>query len=208
MDETLIRGDVNELQCILDFQKRGYYCSIPFSGSCRYDVIVDINSHLFRIQCKSSADHVDEDGTIRMGATRQTTNTQRTIVYTYSEDEIDYFYTSWEKYSFLIPVNEVCKNKWLRVRYPKQGLQETMNIASDYLLDNVLESIIQNEPIKKYFHNRFISIDNNGNEKLWEGQEFYSTFTERQIRYIKEKILKGGTAYDYKWRYKEFPELK
>ena len=50
MDNTLIRGDVNELQCILDFQKRGYYCSIPFSGSCRYDLIVDINDKLYKIQ--------------------------------------------------------------------------------------------------------------------------------------------------------------
>lgn len=49
MDSTLIRGDVNELQCILDFQKRGYYCSIPFSGSCRYDVIADIDGKLCRI---------------------------------------------------------------------------------------------------------------------------------------------------------------
>ena len=77
MDETLIRGDVNELQCILDFQKRGYYCSIPFSGSCRYDVVVDINNHLYRIQCKSAAYH-SEDGTLRISTTRSTTNTQKT----------------------------------------------------------------------------------------------------------------------------------
>ena len=38
VDNNLIRGDINELQCILDFQKRGYYCSIPFSKSCRYDL--------------------------------------------------------------------------------------------------------------------------------------------------------------------------
>lgn len=101
MDETLVRGDVVELQCILDFQKRGYYCSIPFSGSCRYDVVVDINGKLLRIQCKSSTYHED---TLHMSCCRQTTNTQTTIRYKYTSDEIDFFYTTWNGYGFLIPV--------------------------------------------------------------------------------------------------------
>lgn len=205
MDEALIRGDVNELQCILEFQKRGYYCSIPFSGSCRYDVVVDINNHLYRIQCKSSSYH-NEDGTLRMSATRQTTNTKETIRYKYSKNEIDYFYTSWKNYSFLIPVEEVSTYKYLRVKKPLSGIQETMSIASDYLIDNVLESIVSNTPIKKYKDNRFISI-NNGVEKLWTKEELNSQYTEGQIRYIKESIMKDGMAYKLKWRYKEFPTL-
>ena len=143
MDNTLIRGDVNELQCILDFQKRGYYCSIPFSGSCRYDVIADIDGKLCRIQCKSST-YNREEGTLKFSATRQTTNTKQTIRYTYSEEEIDYFYTSWENYGFLIPVSEVSTSKYLRVASPKQGIQETMSIAADYLIDNVIIAIKNN----------------------------------------------------------------
>ena len=106
MDNTLIRGDINELQCILDFQKRGYYCSIPFSGSCRYDLIVDINDKLYKIQCKASS-YSEDEGVLKMSATRSTTNTQKTTRYTYSEKEVDYFYTSWKEYGFLIPINEV-----------------------------------------------------------------------------------------------------
>ena len=206
MDETLIRGDINELQCILDFQKRGYYCSIPFSGSCRYDIIADLNGKLLRIQCKSSSYH-QEDGTLRMSAIRSTTNTKETIKYTYSKEEIDYFYTSWKNYGFLIPVEETSTAKYLRVDVPKKGIQSTMSIASDYLIDNVIESIINNQPIKKYMDNRIISIDCDNKEKLWTTEELLSTYSERQIRYIKEKIMKQETAYDLKWRYKEFPIL-
>ena len=49
-DKTLIIGDVNELKCILAFEERGYYTSTPFSGSCRYDVIADINGKLIGIR--------------------------------------------------------------------------------------------------------------------------------------------------------------
>lgn len=206
MDSTLIRGDVNELQCILDFQKRGYYCSIPFSGSCRYDVVVDINNHLYRIQCKSSTFNEDE-GYLKMYAARQTTNTQKTTRYIYSSEEIDYFYTSWNQYSFLIPVDEVTTSKQLRVLAPKNGIQETMSIASDYLLDNVINAIVNECPIQKYKDNRFISIDSNGIEKLWTNEELHQAYNERQIRYIKERIMKDGMAYNIKWKYKEFPIL-
>lgn len=206
MDSTLIHGDINELQCILDFQKRGYYCSIPFSSSCRYDVVVDINNCLYRIQCKASTFN-EIEGVIIMHALRQTTNTKGTIKYAYSKNEIDYFYTSWNNYGFLIPVEEVSTAKYLRVKEPKNGIQETMSIASDYLLDNVINSILNKNPILKYRDNRFISINEFGQEKVWSLEELKTCYSDRQIRYIKEQIMKNGIAYNIKWRYKEFPAL-
>ena len=206
MDNTLIRGDINELQCILDFQKRGYYCSIPFSGSCRYDLIVDINDKLYKIQCKASS-YSEDEGVLKMSATRSTTNTQRTIKYTYSENEVDYFYTSWKEYGFLIPINEVSTGKCLRIKPPKNGIQSTMSIASDYLIDNVIQSIITQTPIKKYSDNRFISYSDLEEEKLWTAEELKQKFDDRQMRYIKESISKNKMAYNYYWKYKEFPVL-
>ena len=206
MDETLIRGDINELQCILDFQKRGYYCSIPFSGSCRYDLIVDINDKLYKIQCKASS-YSEDEGVLKMSATRSTTNTQKTVKYTYSEKEVDYFYTSWKEYGFLIPINEVSTGKCLRIKPPKNGIQSTMSIASDYLIDNVIQSIITQTPIKKYSDNRFISYSDLEEEKLWTAEELKQKFDDRQMRYIKESISKNKMAYNYYWKYKEFPVL-
>ena len=206
MDNALIRGDINELQCILDFQKRGYYCSIPFSGSCRYDLIVDINDKLYKIQCKASS-YSEDEGVLKMSATRSTTNTQKTIRYTYSEKEVDYFYTSWKEYGFLIPINEVSTGKCLRIKPPKNGIQSTMSIASDYLIDNVIQSIITQTPIKKYSDNRFISYSDLEEEKLWTAEELKQKFDDRQMRYIKESISKNKMAYNYYWKYKEFPVL-
>ena len=206
MDNALIRGDINELQCILDFQKRGYYCSIPFSGSCRYDLIVDISDKLYKIQCKASS-YSEDEGVLKMSATRSTTNTQKTTRYTYSEKEVDYFYTSWKEYGFLIPINEVSTGKCLRIKPPKNGIQSTMSIASDYLIDNVIQSIITQTPIKKYSDNRFISYSDLEEEKLWTAEELKQKFDDRQMRYIKESIPKNKMAYNYYWKYKEFPVL-
>lgn len=205
MDNTLIRGDINELQCILDFQKRGFYCSIPFSGSCRYDVVVDINNKLYKIQCKASS-YSEEEGILKFSAVRTTTNTKTTTRYTYSNEEVDYFYTSWKDYSFLVPISEVSTGKYLRVKPPKQGIQSTMSIASDYLIDNVIKSIQEEKPIAKYRDNCIISIENE-KEHLWSLEELQAQYNERQIRYIKEKIVKQEAVYGKIWRYKEFPIL-
>lgn len=208
MDDTLIRGDTTELQCILALQERGYYCSIPFSGSCRYDVVVDINNHLYRIQCKSSSISTREPGVIQFNTCRSTTNTKKTIRYSYSKEEIDYFYTYWEGNHFLIPVEETSQtSKSLRLKTPKQGIQSQMSIASDYLMDNIIKSIISGNPIEKYAENCIISIDNNGEKKLWSLLELSQKFEERQIRYIKECAAKNKMGYSKHWCFKEFPEL-
>ena len=106
-----------------------------------------------------------------MHSSRTTTNTVTTKRYTYSKEEIDYFYTTWDKHSFLLPVEEVKTAKTLRLTEPKCALQGSMCIASDYLLDKVLYAIKNNQPIQKFIDNRFISIDMNGVQKLWTQKE-------------------------------------
>lgn len=207
-DVTLIAGDVNELNCILAFEKRGYYTSIPFSASCRYDVIVDIEGQLLKIQCKSSHFYQGDETCIELNTTRSTTNTQSTKRYTYSKDEIDYFYTNFKGYDFLIPVEETSTSKILRLQAPKNNQFEQVNIATDYLLDNVLESIKNKIPIKRYVDSCYISEDIETKEiKHWGVQELKDIYNDRQIRYIKEVIRMNKTAYGKKWIQKEFPVL-
>ena len=97
--------------------------------------------------------------------------------------------------------------KSLRLKIPKQGIQSQMSIASDYLIDNVIKSLIDGTPIEKYAENCIISIDNKGEEKLWSLSELSQKFEERQIRYIRECASKKKMGYSKYWYFKEFPEL-
>lgn len=207
-DKTLISGDVTELQCILAFESRGYYTSIPFSGSCRYDVVVDIGGKLLKIQCKTSHLYKNDETSIAFDGTRSTTNTQKTTRYKYTKEEIDYFYTWYNGYDFLIPVEEVSTQKVLRLKKPLINQIETINVASDYLIDNVLESIIKETPIKRYIDEYIISVDATTNEKqIWSLDSLKKQYNDRQIRYIKEAIHMDKKAYNKKWQFKEFPNL-
>ena len=93
MNDTKLKGNLTEMQCMLAFMKLGYQISIPFGEDCRYDFIADINNKLYRIQCKTSSEFTDASGEIA-GITfktcRQTGSNARTSIRTkYTKDDIE-----------------------------------------------------------------------------------------------------------------------
>lgn len=206
-DETLIKGDVNELRCMLAFEERGYCVSIPFDGSSKYDFVADVEGKLLRIQCKSSHYYKD-DTSIAFSCSCSTTNTQKTVRHTYSKQQIDYFMTTFGSYVFLVPVEETTNSdKILRLKEPKNNQIETINIASDYLFDNILCSILDGTPIKRFIDTYIKSIDENGQEEIWSYNKLKTVYNDRQIRYIKEAMRMNKMAYNKFWFREEFPNL-
>ena len=206
-DETLIKGDVNELRCMLAFEERGYCVSIPFDGSSKYDFVADVEGKLLRIQCKSSHYYKD-DTSIAFSCSCSTTNTQKTVRHTYSKQQIDYFMTTFGSYVFLVPVEETTNSdKILRLKEHKNNQIETINIASDYLFDNILCSILNGTPIKRFIDTYIKSIDENGQKEIWSYNKLKTVYNDRQIRYIKEAMRMNKMAYNKFWFREEFPNL-
>lgn len=206
-DETLIKGDVNELRCMLAFEERGYCVSIPFDGSSKYDFIADVEGKLLRIQCKSSHYYKD-DASIAFSCSCSTTNTQKTVRHSYSKQQIDYFMTTFDSYTFLVPVEETANSeKVLRLKEPKNNQIETINIASDYLFDNILCSILNGTPIKRFIDTYIKSIDEKGQEENWSYNKLKTAYNKRQICYIKEAMRMNKMAYNKFWIREEFPNL-
>jgi len=48
------QGDIGEARAIYEYTKLGYNVSIPLSNGLKYDLIVDINNKLFKVQCKTT----------------------------------------------------------------------------------------------------------------------------------------------------------
>ena len=80
MDNTLKVGMITELECIKAFIDLGYHCSIPYGDCARYDVVVDIDNTLYRIQCKTSrwsTDTAKEKVAFEISTRTTTTNTKQ-----------------------------------------------------------------------------------------------------------------------------------
>lgn len=145
MLDTKIKGNTTEMECMLAFMKLGYQVSIPFGEDSRYDFIADINDKLYKIQCKTSSEIIDNDETvlaIKFKTVRQSgskaTNWTRTK---YEKNEIDYFATSYQGKCYLVPLAECSNEKTLRIVPPKNGQIKGISFLKNYELEEVLKTL-------------------------------------------------------------------
>lgn len=57
-------GNLTELQCITRLYELGCSVSIPFGDSDKYDLIIDINDKLYKIQIKHCSEYFDDFGDV------------------------------------------------------------------------------------------------------------------------------------------------
>ena len=146
MDNTLSKGMITELECIKAFIDLGYHCSIPYGDCARYDVVVDVDNKLYRVQCKTSrwsTDTVQPEVAFEMATRTSTTNTKQTIRKTYTSEEVDFFYTYFNNQSYLVPISEIENKGTFRCRYeyPTNGQKQGIHIAKDYELKNQISKL-------------------------------------------------------------------
>jgi len=60
MNDTKYKGDVTEAAVVLEFIKAGYTVCIPHGENQRYDLIVEKDGLMQRVQCKTARIHNNE----------------------------------------------------------------------------------------------------------------------------------------------------
>lgn len=166
MQYTQNVGNVNELKCMLAFIELGYECSIPYGNGARYDFIVDINSKLLRIQCKSSS-YVKKGNklstqSIKFNCYHSTLNTKGVNISLYTKEDIDYFATYFNNKVYIIPVEECQSRTKCLYLSDSNKLLKNRNYASEYEISNFVKgninipdnSIISNSnklSVKQYY---------------------------------------------------------
>lgn len=135
MSKTKEIGIQTELLCATKLQSFGCQISIPFGDDCRYDLIVDYNNRLYRVQCKTS--HTKDNGaTYHFNA--HSTLWGKKVPYT--EDEIDMFATIVNDRCYLIPIKSCpYKGMTLRTSKTKNNQSKGINYIEDFSLENILE---------------------------------------------------------------------
>ena len=138
---TKQKGNITEMECILAFMKAGYKVSIPYGEDCKYDLVVDINNKLYRIQCKTSHALTNPEDGFKFKTKSVVITTHGVKENHYETNEIDYFATYWNNECYLIPVQECSVEKTLRFAPPKNGQTKGITFAKDYLLNVQLAKI-------------------------------------------------------------------
>ena len=139
-------GNLTELQCITRFYELGYPVSIPYGDSEKYDMILDINGKLYRLQCKHAKPFINEDNIVEyleIKTTWQSGYTKNSSYKSnqYTEEDCDYFVTHYQGKNYLIPVNQCSNKKILRIIPPKNGQIKGINFLNNFEDEEVIKSL-------------------------------------------------------------------
>lgn len=135
------KGNITELSVALAFQKLNIPVAIPFGDCERYDLIVDINNKLYKIQCKTASLYRGDSTRISFNCRSISTSHGKNVHHRYTKDEIDFFATVWDNKCYLVPVTETSTEKILRLIPPKNNQRVGVNMAEDYLLEKVVKEL-------------------------------------------------------------------
>ena len=133
------KGNITELETMLAFMKLGFNVLTPYGDCERYDFVVDANGKLLKIQSKTSKSN--NEGASFSFSCRSSNRKEGSIVHhKYTEDEIDFFITSFNGKTYLVPVSECGSDKILRILPPKNGQTRGITWAKDYELEEVVKT--------------------------------------------------------------------
>lgn len=130
------KGIVTELQVATYLLQAGYNVSQPFSQDSKYDLIVDVNGKLLRLQVKTA--RLASNNSITFNCRSTTTNVRNCQSRRYSKNDIDYFATYWDNKAYLVPVSECSTQKSLHFN---ETDRKDWCYMKDYEARKVLENL-------------------------------------------------------------------
>ena len=131
---TQQKGITTEMYVAAYLLSLGYNVSQPFCQDSKYDLILDINGKMLRLQVKTARE--TEHNYITFNCRSTTKNSVTHTSRKYSSDEIDYFATYWNNKVYLVPVNECSSEKRLHLNPVKQS---NWSYIEDYDVEEVLK---------------------------------------------------------------------
>jgi hypothetical protein len=128
-------GDTAELAVALDLRRRGYRVAFPFGEDCDYDLVVDRNGSLERVQVK----HTRSDGEVVIVRCRSQSLTNGKVRATkrYTAATVDWIavYDATSGCCFYVPSSEFAEGRSelrLRVTAARNGQRRGIRAAADY----------------------------------------------------------------------------
>lgn len=197
MNEMKIKGLTTELQCQTFFTSLGYNVSIPLGEDCRYDMIVDIDNVLLRIQVKHP--NVTETGITISTKSAQSNNHENKTLY-YNKEQIDYFATYYNNQCYLIKVEECSSSKTLAFN----KIHPSQNCIKDYEAEKEIQRILNSEneiPDEKIINIYQYDLRNNLINTYENAVEAAKALGDASKNAHITAVLNGKrkTAYGYKW---------
>ena len=137
--DTRIVGELTELKCQLYCLEQGYIVSKPIVDNARYDLLLDYNGKIYRIQIKTARWMSEEHEGIVFNCKSQHSISGGNKIMKYTPDEIDFFMTEFEDKYYLIPCDKSRVEMILRFKQKKNHQDDKAYFAKDYVFEEVIK---------------------------------------------------------------------
>lgn len=133
-----INGITTELEVALKFIERGYIVSVPYGNNSRYDLLVDTDNNIYRIQVKHAS--LNENGSYTIDTCNKVATTTDRKVKHYTKADIDFIASIIEGQLVLLPVEliENSRSKVMRTSLPTKGSISKCNLIQDYTMEKYI----------------------------------------------------------------------
>lgn len=200
MVNSKAKGITTELLCQAYLSSLGYNVSVPIGEDCRYDMILDVDGKLLRIQVKSC---VEKNQCLKFSTHSITTSGKYNVIHKYSKHEIDYFAIFYDDQCYLIPI-ELCSGNSRSLSFSKKRVNgESRLYIEDFTAEAVINSVLQgNDDVQP--SQRFIVCQHDLN--TGETINSFTSYTDAGLHLGKppchiSQCARGlrRSAYGYSW---------
>lgn len=142
MNENLKSGALTEMKCQMFLIEKDFIVSKPILDNARYDLLLDYNNKIYRIQIKTSRWNIENE-TIIFSCKSQHSISGGNKIMKYSPEEIDFFMTEWNNNFYLIPCEKESVQFTLRIADPNGNAKFVKNVhwTKDYLTKKVIKTL-------------------------------------------------------------------
>lgn len=137
-------GDIGEAHAIYEFTKLGIPVSKPVNNGMVYDLIIDVDNRLYKVQVKTTSSLIKSTYNMTFDLTKLDVRSNRNTHYSYSSEEVDFFYLYCieEDVGMLLPVKDAPKKtvSFRQLKYaPANGQRKGIRFAEDYTVQQILD---------------------------------------------------------------------
>lgn len=138
-------GNIGEAKAISWLVEHGISVSIPFGDNERYDLVIDNNGSLERVQVKTSG-YCPHNGSITFKLHSSTYHTKSKHNISYENDVDSFiFYDSINDFLYYIPISQVMGKKNINIRFDKSINSQSKNciFADDVLIEKYFKGELE-----------------------------------------------------------------
>ena len=149
MSNTVSIGDYGEALAVVNFMSKGAIVSKPLSNNARYDLIVEIDHKIYRVQVKST--NAIKEGKMEFATktTNYTKGSWKSVAYSTREIDMFFLYCVENNWCGLYIIQEsdetIPQQLNIRIEPPKNNQKLGIRLADDYCFEAQFKTLLMNE---------------------------------------------------------------